>query len=201
MREEFEEILQFWFGDLEDGFASPDRNKLWWAADADDDRAVASLFGHQVHLALAGKLDYWAEHPRGRLALIILMDQFTRMVFRGEAEAFCGDKHAFALCEKGLELKHDEALEYVERIFFCMPLEHAESMQAQNRSVEYFEQLFAAVPLEQKAKVQGTVDYAYQHRDVIEKFGRFPHRNRALKRITTPDELVYLNSNHSSWGQ
>jgi len=83
MREQFEEILQYWFGDLVDGFASEDRAKLWWAGDAASDRAVAALFARKVREAQAGRLDHWVEHPRGRLALIILLDQFTRMIYRG----------------------------------------------------------------------------------------------------------------------
>lgn len=201
MREEFEEILQYWFGDLVDGFASEDRNKLWWAGGEEADRTIASLFGRQVHQALAGELDHWAEHPRGRLALIILLDQFTRTLFRGEAEAFSGDNKALDLCEQGLKLKHDQALETAERIFFCMPLEHAEDMAAQDQCVAYFEQMFAETPLQHKGKVQSTVDFAHQHRDVIEQFGRFPHRNRALGRQSTPEELAHLNSNHNNWGQ
>jgi len=202
MREEFEEILQYWFGDLNDGFASTDRNRLWWNGGADADRSVASLFGRQVHHALNGQLDHWAEHPRGRLALIILLDQFTRMVFRGEAEAFSGDDLALTLCEEGLALEHDRALELIERTFFYMPLEHAESISSQDLSVECFSRLISDAPQVQRVKLQPSLDFAHQHRDLIVRFGRFPHRNRALQRSSSPEELAYLNSTHSvSWGQ
>lgn len=202
MREQIEEVLQYWFGDLEGGFASQDRNRLWWAGGAESDRAVASLFGRQVREALNGQLDHWAAHPRGRLALIILLDQFTRMVFRGEAEAFSGDSKALALCEAGLSLQHDRVLELVERTFFYMPLEHAESLAAQDRSIECFTALLAEVAVEHRQRLQGALDFAHQHRDLIVRFGRFPHRNRALQRSSTPEELALLNSAHTpTWGQ
>lgn len=202
MREHIEEILQYWFGDLEEGLASPDRNRLWWAGGADSDRVVASLFGRQVREALDGKLDHWAVHPRGRLALIILLDQFTRMIFRGEAEAFSGDTKALALCEAGLRLQHDQVLELIERTFFYMPLEHAESLEAQDRSVASFAALLADASTEQRQQLQGSLDFAHQHRDLIVRFGRFPHRNRALRRSSTPEELALLNSAHTpTWGQ
>jgi len=202
MREQIEEILQYWFGDLVDGFASEDRNRLWWAGGAETDRAVASLFGRQVREALNGHLDHWAEHPRGRLALIILLDQFTRMIYRGEAEAFAGDRRALELCQSGLDMQHDRVLELVERTFFYMPLEHAESMDAQNMSIECFSTLLAEAPVHYRQRLQNSLDFAHQHRDLIVSFGRFPHRNRALQRSSTPEELAWLNSSHSpTWGQ
>jgi len=202
MRAHIEEVLQYWFGDLDNGFASPDRNRLWWGGDAESDRAVEALFGRQVRQALDGGLDHWAEHPRGRLALIILLDQFTRMIFRGEAEAFSGDSKALTLCEAGLALQHDQVLELSERTFFYMPLEHAESLEVQDRSIECFSALLAEVPLEQRHHLETSLDFAHQHRDLIVRFGRFPHRNRALNRSSTPEELALLNSAHTpTWGQ
>ncbi|MBY4675825.1 DUF924 family protein [Marinobacterium arenosum] len=201
MRAQIDEILNFWFGELDEGFARPERGRLWWGGDADSDRAVAALFGRQVRQALNGELDHWSENPRGRLALILLLDQFTRMLFRGDGEAFAGDAQALRLCEEGLERQHDRALEFAERMFFYMPLEHAEQLAAQDRCVDCFMELLAEVPEHHKAEVQNALDYAHQHRDLIQRFGRFPHRNDALDRPSTPEELAYLNHNRNRWGQ
>lgn len=202
MREQIEEVLRFWFGDLTDGFASDDRAKLWWAGDSDADRAVASLFGSLLRQARDGRLDAWAGNPRGRLALIIVLDQFSRMVFRGEPDAFASDAQALELCDEGLTLEHDRVLEPIERAFFYMPLEHAESLEHQDRSVECFSRLLAELPVGQRPRLQSSLDFAHQHRDVVQRFGRFPHRNRALQRSSTPEELAFLNSSHTpTWGQ
>ncbi|MCV6589310.1 MAG: DUF924 domain-containing protein [Marinobacterium sp.] len=202
MREQIEEILRYWFGDIVQGDVSDDRHRLWWSGDAQTDRATASLFGRQVREALNGDLNHWAENPRGRLALIILLDQFTRMVYRGDADAFAGDVLALRLCQQGLERQHDRALDHIERTFFYMPLEHAESLVVQDQSIECFTRLQAEAPPHLWAKFQNSLEFAHQHRDMVARFGRFPHRNTVLQRTSTPEELAWLNSNHRPvWGR
>lgn len=201
MTEQIDEILQFWFGELQQGYPVADRSKLWWQGGPEQDRLIDELFGARVCHALAGGLDHWAENPRGRLALILLLDQFTRSIFRGTAEAFAGDRRALRLCKEGLEKGHDRALEYAERVFFYMPLEHAEDLDAQERSIRQFQRLYNEVPDSRRPEARNNLDYAHQHRDLIVRFGRFPYRNAALGRDSSEEELSYLNQAHNRWGQ
>lgn len=201
MSTEVEEILQFWFGALADGFPTSDRTSLWWGASDETDQLIEELFGTQVRHALRGELNAWSDNPRGRLALIILLDQFTRSIFRSTPDAFSGDEQALALCQSGMKRGHDQALEYAERQFFYMPLEHAEDLDVQNESIRCFESLLMEVPPHKKMMAQGSLDFAHQHRDQIVRFGRFPHRNRVLERDSTTEELTFLNQSNHNWGQ
>ncbi|RVU32448.1 MULTISPECIES: DUF924 family protein [Neptunomonas] len=201
MREQIDEVLQFWFGDLQDGFPVADRSALWWGGGEALDQQVEALFGPQVRRALAGGLADWEETPRGRLALVILLDQFTRNIYRGSAEAFSGDEQACALVKRSLERDYDLALEVSERLFFYMPLEHSESMADQNLCVSKMEALYTCVDDANRDKVVNAVNFAKEHRDVIEQFGRFPHRNQALNRESTEKELAYLHQGQKGWGQ
>ncbi|GGO79642.1 hypothetical protein GCM10011348_14420 [Marinobacterium nitratireducens] len=201
MTEAFEEILQFWFGPLCEGFAVESKQSLWWGGQEEVDRELDELFGCRVRQAMRGELEAWSGNPRGRLALILLLDQFTRSIYRGSADAFAGDSRALDLCQRGIELGHDRGLEFAERLFFYMPLEHAESLEAQDLHIETLEELRREVPFQRRATIDNALDYAHQHRDLIVRFGRFPHRNDALERVSTPEELAYLNQSHRRWGQ
>lgn len=201
MREQIDEVLQFWFGDLTAGFASPEREQLWWRSNEETDRLIERLFGAQVREALNGGFGEWMENPRGILARILLLDQFTRQIYRGTAEAFSGDKLALDCCLEGLSKGYDKTLELTERVFFYMPLEHAESIEAQNQSVTQFESLLVEVPKDRKLSAQRWLDFACQHREQIEQFGRFPHRNEVLKRTSSEHELLFLQQFGDRWGQ
>ena len=201
MVEKIEEVLNFWFGPLKDGFPVSDRGELWWSGKTENDRLIAELFGHQVNLALRGELDHWAVQPRGRLALIILLDQFTRTIFRGSSDAFSGDHKALVLADEGWQSGIDQGLEPVERTFFYMPFEHAETLDIQERCIACFEQMLLEVSGIHKLQVEGWLDFAFQHHRQIEKFGRFPHRNEVLGRSSTSEELAFLLQSKSRWGQ
>lgn len=201
MRVEIDEILQFWFGDLENGFPLTNRESIWWQGGAELDREIDSLFGAKVNAALRGELDGWKNTPRGRLALVILLDQFTRNMYRGMADAFQGDSIAKSIVMESLECGHDDALEFSERMFFYMPLEHSESLEAQNLCISRLENLLSEVPLKERHRVDSAIDFASQHRDMIVRFGRFPHRNQVLGRESTAEELAYLHQSHNRWGQ
>lgn len=201
MRVEIDEVLQFWFGDLVGGFPVSDRENMWWQGGAEFDREIDFLFGSRVNAALRGELDDWKQTPRGRLALVILLDQFTRNIYRGMADAFIGDDIARSIVLDSLKSGHDEALEFVERIFFYMPLEHTESLEAQNLCIERLENLLLEVPLKERHRIDSSIDFASQHRDMIARFGRFPHRNHILGRESTAEELAFLNQSHQRWGQ
>ena len=132
---------------------------------------------------------------------MILLDQFTRNIYRGDARAFAGDPQARELVKQGLATGLDKALTPIQRSFFYMPLEHSESLQDQDQCVALFEQLLEEVPQQGKAVIQSSLDFAIKHRDIIRQFGRFPHRNQAIGRSSTPEEQAYLNSGGARFGQ
>lgn len=187
-----DEVLDYWFGEIEDGFSKEDRDALWFGHDADTDREIRERFEDLVLAAGHGKLNGWKNTPRGRLALLILLDQFTRNIYRGRKDAFQFDALARAIAVEGLNLKHDQALSWVERRFFYLPFEHSEDLRDQLRCIALFEALRDAGPESRREQMQRSVDYAVKHKDIIERFGRFPHRNEVLGRQSTAEEIAYL---------
>lgn len=180
------DILAFWFGRPgEPGHGQP-RNE-WFRKDAAFDETIRSRFLPDVEAALAGRLTTWADSPQGLLALLILLDQFPRNLFRGTARMFDGDAQARSLAERALAQGWDKNLSSVERLFVYLPFEHSEALADQERSVALFAALAAEAPGN-----DGFLDYAWRHHDVIARFGRFPHRNAALGRPSTPEETTYL---------
>lgn len=180
------DILAFWFGRAGDPGHGQPRNE-WFRKDAAFDEAIRSRFLPCVEAALAGRLADWADSPDGLLALLILLDQFPRNLFRGTARMFAGDAQARQLAERALTQGWDKNLSNVEKLFVYLPFEHSEALADQERSVA----LFAALASEQPGN-DGFLDYAWRHHDVIARFGRFPHRNAALGRPSTPEETTYL---------
>ena len=179
-------ILAFWFG--QPGTAEHGQPRMvWFRKDAAFDDEIRRRFLVATEAALAGELSDWAAEPPGLLALLILFDQFPRNLFRGEASAFAGDEQARQLAAKALEHGWDEALSAVEKLFIYLPLEHSESLADQEQSVRLFTALAA-----QHSGCEGFLDYARRHHEVIARFGRFPHRNAALGRVSTADEVAYL---------
>lgn len=188
-------ILDFWFGSgWRDGTVSddPEREAMWWQGGPDVDAYIRSRFGDAHEQAVAGGLDDWALIPAGRLALIIVLDQFSRQIFRDRPEAYALDDRAQLLCLTGLDRGSDRALGPLQRVFFYMPLEHAEDRSLQLRSVHLFEQLVNDVPSGDRPRFERYLDFARKHRDVIERFGRFPHRNGVLGRESDHHEARFL---------
>lgn len=169
-------VLDFWFRELDP--------RQWFKASAKLDAEIRRRFGAWVEAAVRGDLDAWVATPRGRLALIVLLDQFARNIHRGGPEAFAGDAKAQGLVLDGLASRADRELNIAERHFFYMPLMHAEDFELQALSVEKF----AAVHRE----AQSQVKYARDHAATIARFGRFPTRNAALGRPSTPREAAFL---------
>jgi uncharacterized protein (DUF924 family) len=195
-----EAILDFWFGaNPDDGAMPKERAKLWWSKNKEVDDEIRRRFENHVVMAVSGELNDWLSTPRGRLALIILTDQFPRNIYRDAARAFSCDAQALTWCIEGLERGVDRDLRPIERVFFYFPLEHAESLEHQELSVQCFSELIAIVPAEQKSTFEEYLDYAIRHRQIIQRFGRFPHRNKILGRESTPEELVYLAEPGSSF--
>lgn len=197
-------ILDYWFG--REPFTAAileARMAIWFGREdpTERDRDIAARFGELVERALAGELNSWAAGPRQRLALILLLDQFTRHIHRGTARAFAGDAAALALALDGMQKGADAALDPVRRVFFCMPLQHAESLEVQDESVAAFRRLANEAPAELGTFFQGALDYALRHRQIVQRFGRFPHRNAVLGRPSTPEECGWLATGGERFGQ
>ena len=197
--ERSEIILEEWFGKGGGGGFDPARAKLWFSKDEEFDAHLRRRFGDDLRRAAAGEYDEWAKTPRGRLALVILLDQFSRNIHRGTKEAFANDEKARALVEEGLSDRVDREYRPIERAFFYLPLEHAEDPAAQARAVELYEELLDDVPKEQRPTYEEFLDYAVQHQRIIDRFGRFPHRNEILGRETTEEEAAFLKTPGSSF--
>ena len=195
-------IRAFWFGDtIADPSAIVARMGFWFGADEDRDAEIRADWMQITEDAMAGRLDPMGSTPFGRLALILLLDQFPRNLFRGSARAFEKDGRARYLMRDGMSLQMDLALSPIERCFFYMPLQHSEFLEDQESSVSRYQQLFSEVSLDQRKVFQSFLDYAILHRDIVARFGRFPHRNATLNRLSTGEELTYLAGNAPRFGQ
>lgn len=185
-----EAIHDFWFGPLDEtGLCADDRNALWFKGDEKNDDRLREHFGELVTRALADELDHWAGSDPGLIALVLLLDQFTRSLHRGTAKAFAGDERALGLAQHCIETGHYQRLPAIHQVFLYMPLEHCEDPEVQEECVTLFEELAVVTGSE---AIAGFTRYAVAHRDVIAQFGRFPHRNALLGRESTPEELDYL---------
>jgi uncharacterized protein (DUF924 family) len=197
-----EQVLEFWFADAAAVPAAIEgRQRVWFAGGAAFDRSCSEGFSATMAAAASGALDHWTASPRGRLALIVLLDQFSRNIYRGTAAAFDQDARALAACREGIEQGHDRTLSLIERTIFYMPMEHAEDRDIQTLSIQHFEALAAEAPEELRALMRANAGYARQHRDIVERFGRFPHRNNVLGRESTADEEAYLAHDAPRFGQ
>ncbi|WP_429239970.1 DUF924 family protein [Aeromonas veronii] len=187
-------LLDLWFGDEADDVLRATRQApLWWGKSSETDALLASRFGELAEAAAKGSLAHWADAPSGRLALILLLDQLPRNMHRGTPAAFAQDPLARDLCLKGLSIGADKSLSPLERVFFYLPLEHAESREQQARSVALFEALAAEqAGTPAQATFAGFADFARRHQVIIERFGRVPHRNDILGRTSTPEEAAFL---------
>ena len=179
------DILGFWFADGPDAF-----RQAWFQRDDAFDAQIRTRFGALVAPAREGALDDWAATPEGALGLLLVLDQFPRNLFRGSPAAFASDARALGLARRiVLGARMDLALTATQRVFLYLPFEHAEEMAAQDQSVALFEGLRDHPA---QAAPNGTIDFAWRHRAIIARFGRFPHRNAVLGRESTPAELTYL---------
>lgn len=186
-------LLDHWFADgLRHGWPSEPRGGLWFGATPAQDTDLRERFGAAVDQALAGQLNGWAATPTGRLALVLLLDQLPRNLFRGQPGAFAGDARAQALASEAVDSGQDRLLPTVGRVFLYMPFMHAEHLALQDRCVRCFEQLRADAAPERHAALDDHLRFAQLHRDIVLRFGRFPHRNAALGRATTAEEAAFL---------
>jgi uncharacterized protein (DUF924 family) len=182
-------VLAFWF--------DPAHHDKWYATDPVFDAQIREQFAQSIEQAVAGKLTDWAATPSGWLALLIVLDPFPCNLYRNDSRAWAQDVRAQQRVLSGIEEGFDRQLPSIQCVFAYMPLEHAEDMGLQRRSVMLFEALCHDLPPDQRDSYSGFLDYARRHEAVIARFGRFPHRNVVLGRISTPEELAYL-AEHSS---
>lgn len=191
-----ESILKFWFGTP----PLKPRHDLWWGG-RENDAVIASRFEPTVAKAVEGGFSQWTEQPRSALALILLLDQMTRNVYRGTARAFAGDARALDMTRSGLERGDLDRLHPLEAVFYLMPLEHHESLESLDRTLLEMQRLADRAEPELTETLIDNLRFARDHRDIIERFGRYPHRNEVLGRTSTTEELAWLAEGGRRFGQ
>ena len=189
----FDEVNNFWFGDIVNELSLPSQNQLWYQAEKAQDELIKQLFLPLYLQATNNQLAQWQSEPKGMLALVILLDQMPRNMFRGTKQAFGSDELALTLAKKGVTLGIDKQLTLIERVFFYHPFEHSEQLVDQQQSVTLFEQLLTEYNApEHIGLIENSLHWAKVHYEIIEQFGRFPHRNEILGRQSTAQELEFL---------
>ncbi len=197
-----ERILSFWF--KAQTLSAPQidaRMEIWFGENPDFDKEIEEEFADDVNRASEGELQHWADQPRGCLALILLLDQFRRNIYRNTPAAFEKDRAALKLCVEGAMAKADKSLSSIERVFFYMPLQHAESRKVQLKSIALFNRLAEVVSPTNRETFETIAQFAELHNDIIQQFGRFPHRNKLMGRENTAEEDEYLSGDSPSFGQ
>jgi uncharacterized protein (DUF924 family) len=185
------DILEFWFSDH--------ARERWFRKDAAFDDEIRARFAADVVAAAAGEHVAWQTSGDGALALSILLDQFPRNLYRGSAQAFAADDRAREVANHVIANQLDETVALERRMFFYLPFEHSESLADQERAVELFTRWAAAHPEAKRAQADEIASYAVRHRDVIQRFGRFPHRNAVVGRASTAEEVEFLTQPGSSF--
>lgn len=195
--EKSEEILAFWFG--EDPEHPMKDSSKWWKKDPAFDREIQQKFEADLKRATRGEYDHWKETPRPCMAFIILLDQFSRNIYRDTPNAFAQDPLSLEACLKGMEKGLDRELTPIQRPFFYMPMMHSEDMEVHRRSLQTYQQLAEEGPDDLKKTLEANYDYAGRHAKIIERFGRYPHRNAILGRESTAEEIEFLKEPGSSF--
>ncbi|MDO9506845.1 MAG: DUF924 family protein [Hydrogenophaga sp.] len=189
------DVLDFWFGDgLQLDWPSQDHNELWFGGGPAQDEVIRQRFGLLVDEALNGGLIDWETEPRTRLALIVLLDQLSRNVHRGQRRAFDGDARAQRLTRRSIAEGMDTTLTPAGCVFLYMPLMHAEHLALQEECVARFQKLVDSSPEGLRDKLNSNLRFAVVHRDIVAQYGRFPYRNAVLGRESTPEEDEFLKN-------
>ncbi len=189
-----EKILAFWLEPKPVTEAdAADRWRFWFTSSEAVDHDIRERFGPLVEKARRGELDAWSSTPQSTLALIILIDQFSRNLHRGTPDAFSADKKALALAKAGFETNRFAAFDVIENLFAALPFRHAEDVAEQRKALDIAQRDALRGTPGLKPFLVDSVDWARKHYDVIARFGRFPHRNAQLGRVTTPEETEYLD--------
>jgi uncharacterized protein (DUF924 family) len=202
VNDDIQRVLDFWFsGSALDSPQVDSRMERWFGSEPGLDDEIRGQFGALVQDASDEELMDWTETAEGRLALIILLDQFRRNIFRGTADAFKMDKLALKICIEGTMNNDHGKLSEMQRMFFFMPLQHAESLKIQDKSVDIYNALADSVSGTLRETFRTTAQFAELHRDIVAEFGRFPHRNPILGRKNSKAESEYLSVNTPTFGQ
>ncbi len=195
-----DEVLSFWFGELDDqGRADPEKVSRWFKKDPDFDAEIVERFSDLHSRIAAGERESWLDTPRGLLAYVIVLDQFSRNMFRGTPKMYATDEQGLQAALKGIERGDDTSHPFAYRVFLYMPLMHSEELAMQQRCVELFEDFRDASEGAKRESLENNHDYAVQHLRIVERFGRFPHRNEILGRESTPEEVEFLKQPGSSF--
>jgi uncharacterized protein (DUF924 family) len=191
-----EDVISWWFGDWDDAIAIADGDpqvRRWWSGKPEVDAEVTERWSGLHTAAVAGELDGWSTTPRGRLALILLLDQGSRVIGRGTAAGFASDPAARALTHAALAAGDEAGLRPIERAFLYLPLMHSEDLGDHVLASSLYAGLSEDTAHSARAGYyRGVADFERKHREIVERFGRYPHRNAALGRASTPDELEFL---------
>lgn len=190
---EWREVYDFWFG-APDSAGHGDVREFWFASTPDIDRQIEERFLDQYHRAAAGGFEDWKSDARGWVALIVLLDQVPRNIFRGDGKSFAADKMALAAARELVASPLHDELITVEKLFAYLPFEHSENIDDQRQCVRFYEEIDAH---EKKAE---WIEFAVLHKDIVEAFGRFPHRNAMLGRVNTLAEEAWLKSSDQRFG-
>lgn len=194
-----EDVLDFWFGDLdESGLAPAERSARWWTKDTALDQEIEKRFGHLLAAAGRGELEHGSS-PRERLAALIVLDQFSRNVGRATGEMFAHDAAALALAREMVEQGDDQELPASMRSFCYLPFMHSEELADQERCIELFEEMAEQSEGRVREAALNNLDFARRHHVIVERFGRFPHRNDLLGRKSSAEELAFLQEDGSSF--
>lgn len=201
-QEMIDTVLHFWFGHIESTvLPTKERTRIWFGATPEGDQEIIDQFKKNLEDAICGNFDTWESEPRGSLALIIILDQFSRSIFRKSAMAFTQDQKALDVCIRGIERQYDHELSLIERAFFYMPLMHSENREMQATSVRAFKMLVDLSFPEARSIYDNFFEYALRHFEIIEKFGRFPHRNAIMGRTSSKEEEEFLSKSKEGFGQ
>jgi len=192
-RRRIQDILGFWFGALEGPEdVADERSEIWFEQSDATDYFLRQTFEVDLVAARRGEREEWKQEPRPSLAWILLLDQFSRNIYRGFPAAYETDLTCQIQTLEGIEAGFDRELLPIERVFYYLPLEHAEDLEVQERSVQEFSRLLEDAPASRRAEFEHFLGYARRHHAVIERFGRFPHRNAVLGRESTEEELAFM---------
>lgn len=198
----FESVLEFWFGEWHNNVPEDAQQKNWFTGGATFDLAIKKKFTTTLLASSKGELDAWELTPRGRLAFVIVLDQFPRNIFRGTANAFLYDEKALSLARDGVEFGHDKPLRAIEKMFLYMPYQHSESLKIQKEGLALYEAILNHTKSDEEYAIcKQAFEFAKQHHQLIERFGRFPHRNAILGRQSTAQEESYLAHGGQRFGQ
>jgi len=195
-----QEVLNYWFAEIKETAEYLEaRNQIWWRKSPEVDKDIRNRFEQKLKALANGEYRDWVKTAEGWCAAIVVLDQMSRNMYRGRPESFAYDSLALTISREGITRKLDEKLHVLHRVFCYLPFEHSESLEDQNESVAYFERLIPLAPAVFKAQIEENHDYAIKHLKVIERFGRFPHRNVILGRKSTAEETEFLKGPGSSF--